>query len=37
MISVTASTPWRYASLTMIALPEKAIEPAQASARPGHR
>lgn len=32
---MTASTPWRYASLTMIALPENAIAPAEASASPG--
>src|SRR6185369_3393187 len=32
----TASTPCRYASLTMMALPENAIAPPSASRRPGH-
>src|ERR1700687_5373759 len=34
MISVTASTPYRYASLTIMALPENAIAPRVASSRP---
>src|ERR1700675_3193028 len=34
MINVTASTPYRYASLTMMALPENAIAPSVASSRP---
>ena len=37
MINVTASTPYRYANLTIMALPEKAIAPRVASSRPRRR
>jgi hypothetical protein len=35
MITVTASTPYRYDNLTMMALPENAIAPADAISKPG--
>jgi hypothetical protein len=34
MIKVTASTPYRYANLTIMALPENAIAPRDASSKP---
>jgi len=34
MINVTASTPYRYATLTMIAFPENATAPSTASVMP---